>query len=218
MWPLITTLLSKVVPFLTGINIPSLLGGVWSAIKAIAQNIVTNWKIWLIVLLVFAQVGGVYLINHERDLYTNEKLAHAQDNAKFALAQKLANIQEQNVKQQLQTESKVAKHEADTNYSALLVKYNASLMRYATTHSKSVTAATGNNQFSAPQSVVGPSESSSLPQQIIITGQDAEICAENTARLKAAHDWAIQQLTTEKKTDEDATQNGQENASQSNGQ
>ena len=197
---------SKVVPFFTGINFGSFFSGVGNALKALGQNIITNWKVWLIGLLIAAQVGTAYGFYHEHVRYVTEKAAHAADNAKFVAAQKAADLEEQNVRKQLQTESKAASHEADTNYSALLTKYNASLMRYGS--GKGGVQGPSNNQLPATQGADGPSAStdlssavSSLPTQIAITGSDAEVCAVNTARLQAAHDWAIQQLQTEKQND-----------------
>lgn len=200
---------SKITPFLAGINITSVFQNVWGFLTALGKNIAANWKTWLIGVLVLLQLGTGYGFYHEHQKYLIEVAAHKADNAKFIAAQQAANRQEQAVKNQLQTESKAAKNEADSNYSTLLAKYKLSLLRYAA--GKSNSSSTGNNQLSAAQSADGPGESSELPQQITITGSDAEICAENTARLQAAHDWAIQQLNTEKTTNEDAEKDAAQN-------
>lgn len=182
--------------FISAFNIGSVFESVWPIVQSLVQNIIKNWKIWLIAFLVLLQVGGGYAIYHEHSNYVKEVAAHKADNSKFIAAQAAANQTEQNIKQQLQTESKAAKHEADTNYNALLVKYNASLMRYSA--NKSGSSSAGDNQLSTPQSVDGPGADAYLPVQITISGSDAEICAVNTARLQAAHEWALQQLQTEK--------------------
>lgn len=184
---------SKFVPFFAGINISGIFSGIWSGLKALGANIITNWKAWLIALLVLLQLGTAYGFYHEHGKYTKEVAAHAADNAKFVAAQKAADLQQQTEKKQLQTESKAASHEADTNYSALLTKYNASLVRYAK-GTKGVAGTSGDYQLPTTDSLDGPGADSDIPSRIIITGSDAEICAVNTARLQAAHDWALQQL------------------------
>lgn len=197
MLAILATLGSKLLPFVTGINVPGILGGLWSAISGLGQNIVTNWKAWLIALLIALQVGTGYGFYHEHDKYIKEVAAHAADNAKFVAVQKTADLNEQNVKHQLQVEGKAAKNEADTNYSSLLGKYNASLMRYAQTAGGSTISA-GHSQLPTSSGLDGPSTDTNLPAEIIVTGSDAQICAANTARLQAAHDWAIEQLKEKK--------------------
>jgi len=199
MFPLLAPLLalgSKLLPFITGIDPTKILSGVLSALTALRYNIIHHWRIWLISLLVVLQVGTGYGFYHEHTRYIEEVAAHKADNAKFVAAQAAANLAEQNEKKQLQTESKAASHEADTNYSALLTRYNASLVRYAT--SKGGSIGTGNYKLPTAQGIDGPSADTVIPRQITISGSDAEICAVNTARLQASHDWAIQQLQAEK--------------------
>lgn len=186
------TLGSKVVPFFTGINISGIFSGIGNALKALGANIVANWKAWLIGLLVSAQVGTAYGFYHEHGKYVAEVTAHKADNAKFVAVQTAANLAAQNEKKQLQTESKAASHEADTNYSALLTKYNTSLVRYASAKGGSSTG--GNYKLPATEGLDGPGSNAVIPDQITIPGSDAEICAVNTARLQSAHDWALQQL------------------------
>lgn len=190
---IITTLmglLGKIPSLLTGINIPGLLSGLFS-------NIMANWKVWLVGLLVALQLGTGYGWYHDHEGLLKERAAHQLDITNFKNAQAAADKAAQTEKVQLQTESKAAKNEADTNYSSLLSQYDASLVRYAAGKGHTVTGS--DNQLPAAQGSDGSSTSTKLPEIIVITGDDGQICAENTARLQASHDWAIQQLAVEKK-------------------
>lgn len=191
MFPLLLPLLSKALPVLTGFNF----NWVGPALGALAHNVQTNWKVWLIGLLLVCNLTLGYGLLHEHQRYLAEVSAHKADNAKFVAAQKAADLAEQAEKKQLQTESKAAQHVADTNYSALLSQFNASLLRNKATNPSGAQPA-GGDQLPTTQGTDGPGTDTKLPNQITITGADAEICAVNTARLLAAHDWAIQQEKT----------------------
>lgn len=199
MLALLATLGAKVLPLLTGINPAAILGGIGGAVGAFASNVKTYWKAWLIGLLIVLQVGTGYGFYHEHGKYVNEVSAHKADNAKFVAAQKAADLNAQNIKKQLQTESKAASHEADTNYSSLLSKYNASLLRYATA-AKGGVQGPSDSQLPTTGGIDGPGTDADLPATLTITGVDAKVCAVNTARLQASHDWALQQLEAAKAT------------------
>lgn len=186
------TLLAKIPSLLTGINIPGLLSGASAFISGLLSNIRTNWKLWLAGLLVVLQISSGYGWWRDHNLLVAERAAHTADNAKFIAAQKVADTQAQTIKTQLQTEGKAAQHDADTHYSTLLAQYDASLVRYAT-HPGGPKQA-GDNQLPATQGTDGPGQGTELPPTLTIPSEDAQICAENTARLMSAHDWAIAQL------------------------
>jgi hypothetical protein len=190
--PIVTMLLGFLAKFgglLSGINFGALFSGLWTSLT-------TYWKYWLVGALIALNLGTAYEWHHTSELLTKEKAAHQLDITNFKNAQKAADDKAQAIKTQLQTESKAAKNEADTNYTTLLKQYDTSLLRYATGtgHSKGPS----DNQLPAAQGSNGPSESPNLPATLTITGDDGQVCAENTARLSAAHDWALQQLQAEK--------------------
>lgn len=81
-------------------------------------------------------------------------------------------------------------------YDDLLGRYNASLVRYAnrSTASRSTPAPEGGSAGSIDSPSESPDVSNDLTvtsDLILITFSDAEICAENTARLQVAQDWAL---------------------------
>lgn len=75
-------------------------------------------------------------------------------------------------------------------YDDLLGRYNASLVRYA--NRSPTSRATATPEGGSTGSTDRPSESPDVPDDLIlITYSDAEICAENTARLQIAQEWAL---------------------------
>jgi hypothetical protein len=182
-------LLGKFGGLLSGINF----SGIFSALF---NSITTYWKYWLVGLLIAVQLGTLYGWHYDHEALIKERASHQLDITNFKNAQKAADTKEQTIKTQLQTESKAAKNEADTSYGALLKQYDASLLRYATHPSGPVQPS--NNQLPATQGSNGPSQSANLPATLTITGDDGQVCADNTARLQASHDWALQQLQAEK--------------------
>lgn len=97
------------------------------------------------------------------------------------------------------------KQEADAYAESLKSKYDALLVRYASAQSGSKVSG---NHLSGPskpsEGTNGSSESSQLPSEIVIPYTDAEICADNTARLQAGNKWAQEQgqniVVTQSKT------------------
>lgn len=178
-------LLGRFGGLLTGINF----GGIFSALF---NSITTYWKYWLLGLLVAIQLGTLYGWRYDHEGLIKERAAHQLDITNFKNAQKTADDKATAIKNQLQTEGKAAKNEADTNYTSLLKQYDASLLRYATHPSGS--KGPSNYQLPTSQGTDGPSQNTVLPATLTITGDDGEVCAENTARLSTAHDWALKQL------------------------
>lgn len=189
MWPMLLGLLGKAGALFTGINIGALFSSVETAISDLIKNIVANWKVWLIVLLIVGNGGFAWEWHHTSGLLTKEKAAHAADIQNFKNAQALADAKAQAERTSLLKESKANAAQADANYTGLAAKYHASLVRYAQTTSGS--KGPGDNQLPTPKGADGPGTSSDLPATLTITGSDAQICADNTARLEAAHDWAL---------------------------
>jgi hypothetical protein len=150
----------------------------WNFIK-------THWKSIIFDLLILCLGFSVYSCHSIKGDLVKEKAAHAADTKTFKAAQAQADKNAQAQKTKLETEGKQKADDADKNYSSLLSKYNASLMRYKQANQGSA-GTSGYSQLQSPQSGDGPGQS----PFVSIPVDDAGICAENTARLQAVHDWA----------------------------
>lgn len=157
--------------------------------QTLGSSIIKNWKAWLIGLLLLSNVGAAYEWSHTNDLLSKEKAAHAADIATFKKAQADANLAAQKEKVTLQKESKANADQADANYATLLTQYRANLLRYSA--NQSVAGPAIDHQLSSTQGGNGPGAGSQLPSTLIISSDDAQICATNTARLQAVHEWAL---------------------------
>lgn len=123
---------------------------------------------------------------------TNEISARAEDKASYERAQ--AEYEAEALRQKLQKEEEDRKRaeEADSRYAALLSQYNASLVRYKDAQ-RAISRAYLSGSTDTPEGGDGPSGSPVLPEDtLIISYDDALICAVNTARLKAVQEWATQ--------------------------
>lgn len=198
MWGLILSLVSKLGPLvmgpisqaITGINFTQILSSLWVVVLAAVDNIKKYWRFYLPAFLAVLQLVTAYGWHHDYVALKAEKISHQADIQSYKAAQKKADADARAQEQEIITESKVKANAADKNYSGLLTKYNASLLRYkaAQGRSKSTDQYQGDNQEgSTAQISDGPGAST----YVSITMNDAQICANNTARLMAAHDWAI---------------------------
>lgn len=211
MWPLVISLLTKIpglfgpiVQAFTGINFGAIFEGVKGFTTALVKNIVQNWKIWLIGLLIAGNGFFSWEWRHTDGALIKERAAHAADINAFKQAQKEADAKASMERAVLLKESKANAAQADANYTSLLAQYHASLMRYA--QGTGGSKRPGNNQLPTTKGGDGSSTSTQLPAAITISGQDAEICAVNTARLQAVHDWATNlPKDTGVKTDDEST-------------
>lgn len=133
-------------------------------------------------LLVFTANGW----SHTNKLLIEERAAHKADNEKIKDAQVEAEKKIKDVTKQLKEEGEKNAKEADKKYADLYATYRHNLLRYKANQSVP-SRPSGSSTGSPAESPNGPSESSELS----ITVTDAQICAENTARLQTAHDWAL---------------------------
>lgn len=199
MWAFLLSLASKVPGLLagpvsqlvTGINLAQVLGNVVSFLKAVVNNVKTYWRFYLPVLLVLTQLGTAYGWYSTHNQLLKEKAAHQLDISKFKDAQKAADDKAQAEKSILQKESKANADQADASYATLYSQYRSVLLRYNQARS-SATEQSDNHQLPPAQGGNGPSASTQVPAgSITITLDDANVCAINTARLQAVHDWAL---------------------------
>lgn len=178
-------LLGKIGPAVTGINF----GAVEDAAKGVGASMIKYWYAWVIGLLLAANLFTGYELKHTRDNLTKEVAAHVKDIQDFKSAQADADAKALVIQTTLAKESKDSADKADTDYSGLLAKYRANLLRFQANQGSTLNPS--DNQFPTAQSGDGPSVSSQFPKGIVISGADADICTVNTARLQAVHDWAV---------------------------
>lgn len=110
--------------------------------------------------------------------------------ARYDTALAEATLKAEQDKTRIEEEYTRRAEEADSELSDLLARYNSSLVRYANRSTPSGPAPTP--EGGSPAGVDRPSTSPVVPNDLItIPFVDAEICAENTARLQIAREWAI---------------------------
>lgn len=148
-----------------------------------------DWRAYLIAGLVLTNLFFFLEWRSTDTRLVKEHNAHLTDIASFKQAQADADKAAKAQRDSLLKESKANADQADINYSGLLTQYHASLLRYSA--SKSASSQPDHYQLPTAQGSDGPSASTNLPPTITITGSDAQICAVNTARLVAVHDWAV---------------------------
>lgn len=171
-------IIAAALEFITGVN--------WNAI---GQSFVKFWYLWVIALLISGNGFTGWRLYHTQLDLQQEKAAHTKDINDFKNAQELANAKAEMKRAEIIRESEADAAKADANYLNLLAKYHASLVRYKASQSGS--GRPNSDQYPTTQGGDGPSTSTELPDQINITVEDAQICAVNTARLQAVHDWAV---------------------------
>ena len=114
-----------------------------------------------------------------------EKLGRKNDRLIYKGAQKEAEVKSLNKVLEVERKNVELANKADQDYSALLRKYNDSLLRYQASQRPS-----GGIHMSSTSTTSDGSHFTSENTEISISLNDAGICAENTARIQAVHDWA----------------------------
>lgn len=120
-----------------------------------------------------------------------ERLGRASDRKDYQRAQAEATANALSDKMKKEAEYAAKADEADARYTDLSGQYRAAVLRYQAAQR----AAGGTDLPRAPDATQGadePGGGAVIPAgDILIPQADALICAENTARLQAAHDWAL---------------------------
>jgi hypothetical protein len=157
------------------------------------QYVRSYWREGLIVLLSCFSIVSCSQWSSTHDKLVAERAAHALDIKSFKTAQTQAEQKIKDTTQRLQQESKVKADAADESYRELYAKYRANLLRYKADQGVR-SGPSGGQQTGTPEE---PARSGASPQlyegEISIAMADANICVENTARLEAAHEWALRQ-------------------------
>lgn len=159
----------------------------WTVVLSFLGKI--KWYVWALGVLTLSNLFTYAEWQHTSHALKQERTVHAQDIANFKATQVAANMIANAQRQSLLTESKANAAKADADYSTLLTRYHASLVRYGTHQGHA--SQPDNHQLPATQGGNGPGTSADVPSTITISGNDAQICAVNTARLQSVHDWAI---------------------------
>jgi hypothetical protein len=134
--------------------------------------------------LLVSNVAWYVAWDWQKDRVVAEQRSHEKTKQNYKDAQAEATIKAYEAKVKEDEDNAKKAKKADEAYSALLSKYNASILRYeasqraASTINLSSTSTTSDGDYQSSDST-----------SISITISDAQICAENTARLMAAHEW-----------------------------
>lgn len=153
------------------------------------------WKNYALAALIATNLLTVSLWRNTNETLADERIAHAKEVATFVQAQKDANANAQRIKTNLEKESKANAQKAEAQYADLLGQYRSNLLRYQQATRSVASRPSDNRDIPTGLSVgTGPDPAVSRPWppegNIIISLADADVCAVNTARLQAAHDWA----------------------------
>jgi hypothetical protein len=164
-----------------------ILPAIGPALPFILNFIKVHWRAILFDSIVVALGLAIYSCDSIKTELKNEKLAHKTDIQKFKDGQLAADNLAKQEKIRLDKQNKDKADAADKNYLTLLSQYNANLVRFKA--NQNLTNQSGSGQSGqATEGTSGPGKSTDL---LGITLDDAQICADNTARLKVAHDWAV---------------------------
>lgn len=121
-----------------------------------------------------------------------EKAGRKADTLSYVAAQEKAKSNALELKIEQEKKDAKRKEDADATADGLRRKYDSLLQDYARAQSKA-RAANLPSPSKASQGSNGPSGGTELPETIEIPYDDARICAVNTARLEAVHQWATSQ-------------------------
>lgn len=191
--------LLALLPKLPAFNIFNPMVGIMALLTPTFAFVKKWWRFIVPVLLIATNCATIYEWRNTNLALTAEKAAHTRDINTFRTAQATANAAAEQIRQNLLKESKANADQADAQYATLLSQYRTNLLRYqANQSSPSPTQyyqlpATGSSTGPSTGTVVSPPPIAFSNAPVTISIDDANICAVNTARLQAVHDWALNQ-------------------------
>lgn len=157
---------------------------------------VNQFQLYIIAALVLVTTVtsvGWYVTDLKLDK-AKQELVTFQETVKSA--QKEAELKAVKAKAEQEKKDEIRREEADTLTTDLKSKYSALLVRYAEAQRKA-SRANLSSPSKASEGIDGPGGDTelpagavNLPETLTIPYKDAQICADNTARLEAAHEWA----------------------------
>lgn len=154
-------------------------------------NLRTHWRAIAFAVLAVTILTLTLLLRGSWDRLEAEKAGRLADRAEYARAQAEARSLALSNKLKVEAEYARKADEADSRYADLGDQYRAAVLRY-----KAAQGAAGRSDLpSATQAAESLDQSGGgavIPLgTILIPENDAFICADNTARLQSAHEWAL---------------------------
>lgn len=151
-------------------------------------NAINSWMVTALMAvgLVLMAVGW----NGTHNTLIKERAQHEVVVQSYKDAQVEANRKAEAKRKELEKKAEQDAKEADKRYGSLLAEYRTNLLRFKATQSGG--SGPSNSPDQATASSPGPSAGTQF-STIVISMKDAEICAINTARLQAVHEWALAQ-------------------------
>lgn len=157
------------------------------ALSAIRQH----WRIGLFAIALLALTIQTFRLVSTQGALEAETAGRREDAARYAQAQAEAAAIALTAKMKKEAEYAAKAEQADARVDDLGQRYHAAVLRYqAAQRSGRATDMPGTAQ--SAESSDGPGGSPVIPLgNILIPENDAFVCATNTARLQAAHEWAL---------------------------
>lgn len=150
-----------------------------------------HWRWFVLAALLAAVAAQTLRLGAAQSARDAAIAGRAVDRAAYAHAQETARTNALAAAAKKDAENEKKADDADTRYADLSARYRAASLRYAAAQSPAGRADLSETPKIA-ESVDGPREPAVIPAgNIIIPQEDALICADNTARLQAAHEWAL---------------------------
>ncbi len=149
-----------------------------------------HWKLFAWALVALLLVVQTFRLQTAVANMEAERAGRLADRSEYQRAQAEATSRALSEKMQKEAEYEAKADEADTRYADLSGQYRAAVLRYqAAQRAGGSTNMSGTSE--AASGTDGPGGGAVLHVGAIMIPQaDALICAENTARLVAAHEWA----------------------------
>lgn len=152
--------------------------------------VIKNWKLISIGALIVALALVLAWAFRLDALRARHKAAHAETVERYADAQKRAQEAFDAQIAAIQSQNRRLNDEADKNVADTTIVYRDRVIRLPTAPAQCAAGGAQLPSPNLPQSPDGPGSDSPIFDRVIIQRSDALICATNTARLEAAHEWA----------------------------
>jgi hypothetical protein len=153
------------------------------------------WKPALAALLIATLAWQHHRLKAVHGQLAAERAAHALTIDRYRQAQDVAARIATKAKQDKEAANDIARHQADADLEPLRARYRAAvdkLRRQAPPAGRATSQPDLPGSSQAAQGIDGPGASAGVPfGSMIVTHDDALICADNTARLQIARDWAL---------------------------
>jgi hypothetical protein len=148
-----------------------------------------HWKLAIVGGMILLLIVQTFRLQNAASELEAERLGRASDRSEYQRAQAQATASALSEKMKKEAEYAAKADDADTRYADLSGQYRATVLRYQAAQR----AASGNDLPESAGTAEGSDRSGGgavvSVGDILIPQADALICAENTARLQAAHEW-----------------------------